>query len=47
MSMKSSTETQAGTGAEPKTPPPGERRARVFAELQSVGSGQSATGDAN
>ena len=35
MSEEPSTETQAGTGAEPKIPPPGEERAQVFAELRS------------
>ena len=35
MSMEPSTETQAGTGAEPKIPPPGEGRARVFGGLRS------------
>ena len=34
MSMESSTETQPGTGAEPKIPPPGEERARVFGDLR-------------
>ena len=38
MSMEPSTETQAGTGAEPKIPPPGEERARVFSELRSYRS---------
>ncbi len=38
MSEESSTETQAGTGAEPKIPPPGEGRARVFGELRSYRS---------
>ena len=35
MSMEPSTETQAGTGAEPKIPPSGEGRAQVFGELRS------------
>ena len=38
MSMEPSTETQAGTGAEPKIPPPGEGRAWVFGELRSCRS---------
>ena len=33
-----STETQAGTGAEPKIPPPGEERAQVFGDLRSYRS---------
>ena len=35
MSEEPSTETQAGTGAAPKIPPPGEGRARVFGGLRS------------
>ena len=38
MSMELSTETQAGTGAEPKIPPPGEERAQVFGKLRSCRS---------